>query len=73
MLDLHNKETKIYFPLIPRLSYFLFFVNEPVCLVSYLKVKDIKVGHFRDIQREFLKTRFSRCMLYRHNAAMGTD
>ena len=25
-----------------------------------------------DIQREFLKTRFSRCMLYRHNAAIGT-
>ena len=25
------------------------------------------------IQREFLKTRYSRCMLYRHNAAIGTD
>ena len=25
------------------------------------------------LQREFLKTRFSRCMLYRHNAAIGTD
>ena len=35
VLDLQNKETKIYFPLIPRLNYFLFFVNEPVFLVSY--------------------------------------
>ena len=26
-----------------------------------------------DLQREFLKTRFSRCMFYRHNAAIGTD
>ena len=25
------------------------------------------------IQRYFLKTRFPRCMLYRHNAAIGTD
>ena len=25
------------------------------------------------ILREFLKTMFSRCMLYRHNAAIGTD
>ena len=25
------------------------------------------------VQREFLKTRFSRCMLYMHNAAIGID
>ena len=25
------------------------------------------------VQRDFLKTRFSRCMLYRHNAAIRTD
>ena len=25
------------------------------------------------ILRDFLKIRFSRCMLYRHNAAIGTD
>ena len=25
------------------------------------------------LQREFLKTRVSSCMLYRHNAAIGTD
>ena len=25
------------------------------------------------VQRQFLKTRFSRCILYRHNAAIGTD
>ena len=28
---------------------------------------------FRQLQREFLKTRFSRCMLFRQNAAIGTD
>ena len=28
---------------------------------------------FVHIQREFLKTRFSRCMLYRHIAAICTD
>ena len=26
-----------------------------------------------DVQREILKTRFSRCMLYRYNAEIGTD
>ena len=25
------------------------------------------------VLRDFFKTRFSRCMLYRHNAANGTD
>ena len=30
-------------------------------------------GHVGQVQREFLKTRFSRCILYRRNAAIGTD
>ena len=28
---------------------------------------------FPKLQRDFLKTSFSHCMLYRHNAAIGTD
>ena len=31
-------------------------------------------GRFLDkLLRDFLKARFSRCMLYRHNAAIRTD
>ena len=29
--------------------------------------------YIRMVHREFLKNRFSRCMLYRHNAAIGAD
>ena len=29
--------------------------------------------YIRMVHREFLKNRFSRCMLYRQNAAIGAD
>ena len=32
-----------------------------------------KIKFSLELQRDFLKTRFSRYMLYRHNAAIGTD
>ena len=42
---------------------------------NVVKIADFGLSHkmFLQVQREFLKTRFSRCMLYRHNAAIGTD
>ena len=36
-------------------------------------LKKILWGKKIILQRDFLKTRFSRCMLYRHNAAIGKN
>ena len=41
--------------------------------IDFLKCRLCWKGLELIIQRDFFKTRFSRCMLYRHNAAIGTD